>query len=217
MADPVAEKSGFLKMYMSNHPDTLVAYAKWYGKVVEPVTSAEMSEISTKSMTLTCTLKNGSKKAVVVAIEPPLAGYEDVKPRLLEMKALAQEGLGMIKSPKLATFQFPNTVFTQTFFPICALLYCTFFPADSALAFFAPARFIYPYVQGTILTCSWAFLLVTHFLEALYIFSLARKHAGNFSTGAAYVLGTLLFGFPIWIDMRKRIQAARIDSVMKIQ
>jgi hypothetical protein len=48
MSDPVADKSGFLKMYMSNHPDTLVAYAKWYGKVAEAVTSAEMSAIDSK-------------------------------------------------------------------------------------------------------------------------------------------------------------------------
>jgi len=48
MPDPVAEKSGFLKMYMSNHPDTLVAYAKWFGKVKETITSAEMSAIDTK-------------------------------------------------------------------------------------------------------------------------------------------------------------------------
>ena len=48
-------------------------------------------------MTLTCTLKNSQKKVVVVAIEPPLSGYDDVKPRLLEMKALAQEGLGMVR------------------------------------------------------------------------------------------------------------------------
>ena len=45
MTDPVAEKSAFLKMYMSNHPDTLVAYAKWFGKVKEVITSAEMSAI----------------------------------------------------------------------------------------------------------------------------------------------------------------------------
>lgn len=38
-------------------------------------------------------------KTVVVPITPPLAGYDDVKPRLLEMKAKAQEGLGMVSSP----------------------------------------------------------------------------------------------------------------------
>lgn len=48
MADPVAEKSGFLRMYMSSHPDTLVAYAKWFGKVEEVITSAEMTAIDSK-------------------------------------------------------------------------------------------------------------------------------------------------------------------------
>ncbi|KAJ7773644.1 hypothetical protein DFH07DRAFT_878295 [Mycena maculata] len=217
MSDPVADKSGFLKMYMSNHPDTLVAYAKWYGKVSEPMTSAEMSAIDSKSMTLTCTLKNGAKKEVRVILDPPLAGYEDVKPRLLEMKALAQEGLGMIKSPVLTGFYFPRTVFTTTFLPICALLYCTFFPRASDAALFAPAQFLYPYIQGPILTGSWGILLFLHSVEALYVVSLARKHAGSFVTGAAYILGTLAFGFPVMVDMRKRIQAARIESVMKIQ
>lgn len=47
-------------------------------------------------MTLTCTLKNGNKKVVLIPINPPLSGYEDVKPRLLAMKADAQEGLGMV-------------------------------------------------------------------------------------------------------------------------
>ena len=45
MADPVAEKSGFLCMYMSNHPDTLVAYVKYFGKVSDKVTSARMVSI----------------------------------------------------------------------------------------------------------------------------------------------------------------------------
>lgn len=51
MSDPVAEKSGFLRMYMSGHPDTLVAYAKWYGKVQEVITGAEMTAIDTKVRT----------------------------------------------------------------------------------------------------------------------------------------------------------------------
>lgn len=45
MSDPVAQKSGFLKTYMSNHPDTLVAYAKYFGKVAESISSAEMTAI----------------------------------------------------------------------------------------------------------------------------------------------------------------------------
>lgn len=49
-------------------------------------------------MTLTCSMKDGAKKVATVPLEPPLSGYEEVKPRLLEMKAKAQEGLGMVST-----------------------------------------------------------------------------------------------------------------------
>ncbi len=35
-------------MYMSNHPDTLVSYAKHWGKVKEHVVTAQMTAIDTK-------------------------------------------------------------------------------------------------------------------------------------------------------------------------
>jgi hypothetical protein len=48
-------------------------------------------------MTLSYKTKDGGgTKVVVVPITPPLSGYDDVKPRLLGMKAQAQEGLGMV-------------------------------------------------------------------------------------------------------------------------
>ena len=47
--DPVAAESRFLSLYMSNgHPETLIAYAKWYGKVKEGISSAEMMAIDSK-------------------------------------------------------------------------------------------------------------------------------------------------------------------------
>lgn len=48
MADPVAGRSGFLCMYMSSHPDTLVAYVKHFGKVDGNVSSAKMLSIDSK-------------------------------------------------------------------------------------------------------------------------------------------------------------------------
>jgi Protein of unknown function (DUF2470) len=48
MADPVADKSGFLCMYMSSHPDTLVAYAKYFGKVDGHILSAKMLSINSQ-------------------------------------------------------------------------------------------------------------------------------------------------------------------------
>lgn len=64
-------------------------------------------------MDLTYTTKSGeSKKAIRVPFNPPLAGYEDVKGRLLQMKVDAEEALGMVRP-----FPFPplSPPFTQVF------------------------------------------------------------------------------------------------------
>jgi len=214
--DPVAEKSGFLRMYMSNHPDTLVAYAKWYGKVKEAITGAEMTAIDTKSMTLTCTLKNGSKKEVYIPIDPPLRGYEDVKPRLLEMKALAQEGLGMIKAPHITTFPLTRDI-TVAASIMLLLAYFAYSPIGSS----SPAFYIANIAQqvsgiGIFKTLS-NIIFSVHALESLYTFHLCRKHHTGLGLGTLYVASTLLCGFPVWKNMRKNIQAARIDSVMKVE
>ncbi|KAF4582717.1 hypothetical protein EYR40_002641 [Pleurotus pulmonarius] len=218
MADPVADKSGFLRMYMSSHPDTLVAYAKWYGKVEEPIASAEMTAIDSRSMTLTCTLKNGAKKVATVPLEPPLSGYEEVKPRLLEMKAKAQEGLGMIKAPQLSTFKLNTAATVKIGGAISLLCYLTFFPRGSVSPFFYPARTAHTFIGGDFpLQVVWIALGVTHALECLYTFTLCRRHRTGFLVGTGYVLSTFVFGFSVWVELRRRIQQMRIDSVMKVE
>lgn len=48
-------------------------------------------------MDLSYQVKNDSKwKDISIEFDPPLSGYEEVKPRLLQMKADAEEGLGMV-------------------------------------------------------------------------------------------------------------------------
>ena len=39
----------------------------------------------------------GTTQSVRVVFDPPLAGYEEVKPRLLSMKADADEALGTVR------------------------------------------------------------------------------------------------------------------------
>lgn len=38
------------------------------------------------------------KVPIRIKFEPPLSGYEEVKPRLLSMKADAEEALGMVRT-----------------------------------------------------------------------------------------------------------------------
>ena len=47
--DPVATKSSFLCMYMSNHKDTLTSYVIYHGKVANTrITNAEMTKIDSR-------------------------------------------------------------------------------------------------------------------------------------------------------------------------
>jgi len=214
--DPVAAKSTFLCMYMSNHPDTLVAYVKYWGKIHEPVVSAEMSSIDTKGMTLAYKVRNGgdAKKQVRIAFDPPLAGYEEVKPRLLAMTADAQESLGMTKTPQISTFDFhPQSL--STVLPISFLIYTTVSPSYFG-PFWSLGHMLYHGVGGykTIVPI-WIFAVTIHLLEALYVQRLCVKHRTPFDVGLKYVLATFFLGFPVLNPLRSRIQKARIDSIMK--
>lgn len=57
-------------------------------------------------MSLSYSLKSGGVGSVHVKFDPPLAGYDDVKPRLLAMKADAQEALGMVRSYLISSHPF---------------------------------------------------------------------------------------------------------------
>ena len=46
-----------------------------------------------------------AKISVRIEFEPPLSGYEEVKPRLLSMKADAEESLGMVRATVATKFR----------------------------------------------------------------------------------------------------------------
>jgi len=213
MADPVADKSGFLRTYMSNHPDTLVAYAKWHGKVAEDVTKAQMTAIDSKGMTLRCELHSGANKTVAIPFDPPLSGYDEVKPRLLAMRAEAQQALGMTQTPQITSFRIPPDLLITLCF-MSLLIYCTFAPRGTDSLWFRPAEALVTFAGGErSVTYSWIIVFVAHPLESVYTFILCRRHKTPFLVGLAYVLGTIALGYPMWADFRRRVQAARISSI----
>lgn len=60
-------------------------------------------------MNLSYSLKSGGVGSVHVKFDPPLTGYDDVKPRLLAMKADAQEALGMVCALAIRLLLYPFT------------------------------------------------------------------------------------------------------------
>ncbi|KAI0086067.1 hypothetical protein BDY19DRAFT_962838 [Irpex rosettiformis] len=221
MTDPVAAKSSFLCMYMSNHPDTLVSYVRHWGKVQQKVTSAQMTAIDTKGMSLTYTTSKG-KQEIRVPFNPPLAGYEEVKPRLLGMKVDAEEALGMAKASQISDFQWDSS-FKNIAYIFAPFALLTFLPGPtSLLGPSSPTYEIVEYVRenwigprGVIYF--WSICFSIHALESLYTFHLCRKSKTPFGATFLYVVSTWVCGFNVWVHFRKRIQAARIDSIMKGQ
>ncbi|KAI0773104.1 hypothetical protein BD413DRAFT_603516 [Trametes elegans] len=217
MADPVADKSGFLCMYMSNHPDTLVSYVRYWGKVTEHVVSAKMTAIDTKGMNLTYTTKGGATKEVRVAFDPPLAGYEEVKPRLMGMKADAEEELGMVPAPQISSFRL-NSKMWYTAVLMVWLIYSTFAPTPDSpnySALYAPANALRAILPQGMFTFAWSLVFGFHGLESLYTLYLCKKHRTPFFVGLQYWLATLALGYPVFSDMRHQVQEARIESIMK--
>ncbi|KZT66485.1 hypothetical protein DAEQUDRAFT_758710 [Daedalea quercina L-15889] len=218
MADPVASKSSFLCMYMSNHPDTLVAYVKHWGKVADDVSGAKMTSIDTNGMNLTYKTKaGGPEKEVRVQFDPPLLGYEEVKPRLISMKVDAEEALGMARAPQITTFRLPLSIWVTTSL-VASLLYVTYAPQPHTPNFspaFIPANYLRANLPGYVVPAAWWTIVLVHPLEAAYALYLSVRHRMPFTIGLCYVLGTLVWGFPILNELRHQRQAARIESVLK--
>ncbi|KAF8506599.1 hypothetical protein F5888DRAFT_1791052 [Russula emetica] len=199
-ADPVADKSGFLCTYMSTHPDTLVAYVKHFGKIDGNVSSAKMLSIDSKGMDLEYKMKDAlkSRKLQVVRVEfdPPLLGYEEVKPRLLGMKVDVDEALGTVKAPQITHFELPFQIWITASL-LLLLIYTSSVPAapysDSNPKFWWLARTICPGIfPNWMIPLSWAFVIIT-----------------------AWVGTATIFGFPVLRRLRHLIKQARIESIMK--
>lgn len=140
-----------------------------------------------------------------------------------------------IKAPKITTFKVPEGIAVAT--AVVAFTWYTYLaPFNTTSPFFIPANFVRSYVGFLPVQLSVGSIVLSHVLESLYTFSLCRKHSTGFLVGvrcsssffsrsvihvpchqAQYVITTLILGYPTWISLRKRIQAARIDSVMKVE
>ncbi|GJJ09815.1 hypothetical protein Clacol_004039 [Clathrus columnatus] len=156
------------------------------------------------------------KKAVIVPFEPPLSNYEEVRPRLLAMKLDAEEALGMVKRPKITTFEM--SVDTFAMLPLIVLL---IFVAYAEPKPYSTIYNIGPWLRnavGGITVIRWICILASsiHALEAAYVFVLCRRHSTGLVVGAKWVAITFSMGYPGWARLRRLIQKARIESITKI-
>ena len=159
-------------------------------------------------MKLKCKLDSGAEKIVAIPFNPPLSGYDEVKPRLLAMRAEAQQALGMVRArhsgqsthvfmppiyvqaltPQITSFRMPpDLLFTISFMSL--LIYCTFAPRGTGSLWFRPAEVLVNFAGGErSVKYSWIIVFVTHPLESIYTFVLCRRHRTPFFVGVSFLL-----------------------------
>ncbi|QRV95609.1 hypothetical protein RhiJN_23627 [Ceratobasidium sp. AG-Ba] len=208
--DVVASRSGFLCQYMSHHQDTLVAYVKYFGERKGNVTSARMTAIDGKSMSLEF-VEDGTTQTIRLLIEPPLEIYDEVKPRLIAMREEALEGLGMDAQPVIKEYRLPDARLALPVVGLLSLLIYTTFAASPSIG--AQIRSA---VGGMpTLKAIWGFVFVTHLGESVYMAGLCKRHKTGVPLGSLWVLSVAACGFPFWIKFRQIVQQARIASIKK--
>lgn len=142
-------------------------------------------------------LKSSKPQVVRVEFDPPLLGYEEVKPRLLGMKVDADEALGtvrpnpyslpcpcltgfltctQIKSPQIMHFEIPFEIWT-TGSLLLLLIYTSSAPPDSDANHWWLARTLCPGIfPSWIIPLSWMIAVIGHGGEAAYATFLAYRH-----------------------------------------
>lgn len=153
-----------------------------------------------------------AKKQLRVEFDPPLAGYEEVKPRLLSMKVDAEEALGMVRmpesttshlnahgivqapAPQITSFEVPaNAYILLTGTMILLLIYVTFAPAPTSPTYsplFKAGYTLRSSLPPWAVPASWYGGGFIHILEALYAYTMCKKHRTGLWTG---VRSDLLF------------------------
>ncbi|KIJ46595.1 hypothetical protein M422DRAFT_165006 [Sphaerobolus stellatus SS14] len=166
-------------------------------------------------MTLAYVLKGGEKKEVSIKFDPPLAGYEEVKPRLQEMKLDAEESLGMVKRPPITAFELRREAFI-TLVVMAFLLYVTFSYSQPTSTIWNFDPWLRNTVGPTSMKLSWGIVIFLHSLEALYVASVCKRHSTGLALGLKWTLATFFLGYPALRRLRALVHKARIDSIQKI-
>jgi len=176
-----------------------------------------MSSIDTKGMTLAYKVRGSTsneKQSVRISFQPPLSGYNEVKPRLLSMTADAYEALGMAKTPQITTFELPFGIY-QTTILLGFLIYTSISPSFVG-SFWKAGQWLFNGIGGSrTIRVIWFMTTAIHLGEAIYVQRLCIKHRTSFDVALKYVSSSFLFGFPVLIPLLRKIQQARIDSIMK--
>ncbi|CAG8634801.1 13735_t:CDS:2, partial [Racocetra persica] len=99
--------------YMNTHPETILTYAKYFGKVQNAV-SARMTDMDSDGFVVLAKESDGTENEVHIRFKNQLKSYEQVRPVLTEMAKEAEEALSL---PSTTPPPMPSSNFTNIHTP----------------------------------------------------------------------------------------------------
>lgn len=226
--DPVYAKSTFLTSYMSNHADTLVAYichhleqqskhskgSKASSTQAKDVKEPRMLKITSNDMELQYkdAADSLAVKQVTVPFDPPLAGYEEVRPRLLQMKLEAENAIGMAKKPTVAVYRLPSLRNALIVISLL-LLWIGCATQENDYGSFGKIRRLFG--GWWTIRATGLVIVVLHSLEAAFQFRSCQRFSMPMQQTLLWTFTTFILGFASLLEFRKVIREARIASVGK--
>ena len=145
------------------HQDTLIAYASAQTGQ-KSIKSAKMTAIDCQGFDLSYeTDKTGRSETCRVPFDPQLRGYEEVRPRLVQMKEEAFAKTGMDDAVTIDFYRVPPAFGAFGWTPISALMGFLFFTTFSTSY---QAALVRAYTGGwPTLYAAWVFMIGAHTFE----------------------------------------------------
>ncbi|CAG8604861.1 12126_t:CDS:2 [Cetraspora pellucida] len=212
--DPIVPHATRLVSYMNTHPETILTYAKYFGKVQNAI-SARMTDIDSDGFVVLAKESDGTENEVHIRFKNQLKSYDQVRPVLTEMAKEAEEALSL---PSTTPPPMPSSNFTNIHTPfnppdssrfirtLLIIIFCAvlaFYPSPAPEAI-KTLRSIF---GQELLRVFVLFVISCHIIETLIvIFVLAKRGENDLRTWALWLGTTMLVGhcWYLWKPKNKR-------------
>ncbi|CAG8557520.1 5129_t:CDS:2 [Ambispora gerdemannii] len=203
-SDPISPHANRLVAYMNGHPDTILTYAKYFGKEKNAV-SAQMTSIDSAGFTVKVTKEDGDEEEIIIQFKQKLTGHEQVRGVLTEMAKDAEEALNLPStrppSPPPSSTTLTNNIHTPFIWPnpfvasLIAVCLIILYTPDYFAPQLHPFLREYAYIDWNSLYATRWLVLALHLGEtSIVAWILAKKGEPDMKTWFLWISFTMFLG-----------------------
>ncbi|CAG8701041.1 5002_t:CDS:2 [Ambispora leptoticha] len=208
--DPISPHANRLVAYMNGHPNTILAYAKYFGKEMN-ATSARMTGIDSTGITVKVTKEEGDEVEIIIQFKQQLTSHEQVRGVLTEMAKEAEDALNLPSTRPPSPPPTTNNIHTPFIWPhplhifsVLAFLIIIYTPDYLTPE---PLLLLHEHTNNLLRSVQWPVFFLHLFGTSTVVWILAKKGESDLKTWFMWVGFTMLLGGSVaknlWIEKEK--------------